>query len=261
MAIDRHIRIPTLLALLLLQASPCSGNELITTVGVTPSFFSGSYGRATKTDIFYLPFHIKVKSKEASFRATIPYIRVRSRNAVLAGGTVVGTTTGQATTRSGLGDIWLQGNYKVRFSRDSSFTPYVKIKLGTASRTQGLGTGKNDYEFGSSLQTRFGETVFPFARLGYRIMGSPSGLNLRNIFTYQAGVSYMPTHMPDGENIATLMFYGHQSTQPGFAAAAALIGVWDYKPQEDLGIQLFGLLGLSKGSPDYGAGINLKYSF
>lgn len=227
------------------------------TASITPSYFSGNYGTNSRTDIFYLPFELKADTGNLSLQATIPYIRVKSQNAVIAGGAVVGNAGGQPRTRGGLGDIWLGASYRFRLDHDDVFTPYVKVKFGTASRSQGLGTGANDVEFGAKYRTRVAHDYYPFARLGYRIHGHAAGLVLRDYFTYSVGLSYAS----DLDDIVTLLYAGHQSSQPGLAPASELVGGWNHRVQDNFNVQLFALLGLSNGSPDYGGGLGLKYRF
>jgi len=235
-----------------------SGGPTIT-VASTPSFFSGTFGTKTRTNITYIPTYIKYKINDISLKLTVPYIIVQSNGAVVSGGTVIGTGKGASKTESGLGDIWLEGKYTLHHVLGTSFdlVPYSKIKFGTASSTKGLGTGKNDYEFGMGVRTRFASRWFPFARVGYRFVGQPVGRVLDNILTYRGGISYAM----DRANVLTVLFSGRQSSQPGFASAAEIIAAWNYKIQASLGLQIFGDKGLSNGSPDYGVGGGLTYRF
>jgi hypothetical protein len=247
-----------MLLALFLQPPQVQAQDLHITAGITPSYFSGSYGTNFRTDIFYLPLDLEAKTGNLTLKATIPYIRVHSQGAVIAGGAVIGTTGGQPTTRSGLGDIWLEARYRIKLdNQGDSISPYAKLKLGTASRANGLGTGANDVEFGGRFRTRIGERFFPFAQLGYRIHGQAAGIVLDDVLTYQAGVSYLV----NAANIATLLYAGHESTQPGLAPASEIIGAWNFRVRRDTDLQAFGLLGLSNGSPDYGGGLSYMYHF
>jgi len=228
-------------------------------VASIPSFFTGTFGTKTRTNITYIPNYIKYKIDDISLKLTVPFIIVQSNGVALSGGAVIGTGKGASKTESGLGDVWLEGKYTLHHVLDTSFdlVPYSKIKFGTASRTKGLGTGENDYEFGTGVRTRFASRWFPFARVGYRFVGQPVGRILDDILTYRAGVSYAM----DRTNVLTVLFSGRQASQPGFASAAEMIAAWNYKIQPDLGLQVFGDKGLSNGSPDYGVGGGLTYRF
>ncbi|MHB8346574.1 MAG: hypothetical protein ACYDHM_05175 [Acidiferrobacterales bacterium] len=229
------------------------------TVGVAPAYYEGNYGTSSTTQIYYLPFYVKYRQNNLTLKATVPLLSVHSTGAVLSGGTVVGSrgaTT--STTESGLGDIWLEGRYRIRGTGTApDILPYAKIKLGTASRSSGLGTGENDYEGGVGFEWSVGTTVFPFADVGYRIVGSAPGLALQNIATYDGGASAEL----NSQNFLTGMFTGHQSEQPGFPDAADAIVAWNYSPQPGHGLQVYFDEGLSNGSPNWGVGVGLERPF
>lgn len=228
-----------------------------TTVGMTPSYFTGDYGTGATTKIWYLPFYARVKHNDWRFKATVPLIRVDSQNTVVSGGSVVARGGGTRSV-SGLGDIWLEGRY-VFHNRGSApdVVPYLKMKLGTASRSKGLGTGENDVESGLGLEWYVAPSLFPFARVGYRFVGSPPGLPLNNVLTYEGGAT-LAVHT---RNYLTGFLYGHQSQQSGFAAPLDVMVAWDTKLTDRRGAQVYVDKGLSNGSPNYGFGVGLYAHF
>ncbi|HQU14527.1 MAG: hypothetical protein ACYC18_05260 [Gammaproteobacteria bacterium] len=230
-----------------------------TTVGVQPSFFEGNFGTTSNVQIWYLPTYIKYRDRNAQLKLTIPYITVKSSGALVSGGTVIGKSgQGASQTSSGLGDIWLEGDYTLRGSGAMpDLVPYAKVKFGTASRSKGLGTGENDYEFGMGANAVLGTRLFPFAQVGYRVVGSPPNLALRNIVTYEAGGSL---RVAEGQ-FFTLMYSGHQSEQAGFQPTSDALVAWNYDLRPGTGVQVFGDLGLSSGSPDYGVGLGAHVRF
>jgi hypothetical protein len=222
------------------------------TLGIQPSYFTGDYGTSTTTNITYVPIYAKYKTGNLSLKLTVPYISVESSGALVSEGTVIGTTAGGTVTRhSGLGDVWAESRYKFRGAGNlPDVSPYVKIKFGTASHAKGLGTGKNDYEGGLGFEWAVGRSLFPFLSLGYRILGSPSGRNLRNIVTYSGGTTYKV----DEKNFLSGIYSGHQASQAGFANTADLLVAWNYERWPGSGFQFYLDKGLSNGSPKYGIG-------
>lgn len=223
-------------------------------LGIQPSYFTGDYGTGTTTKITYVPVYAKYKTGNLSLKLTVPYISVKSSGALVSGGTVIGTGTGGTVKRkSGLGDVWTEGRYRIRgIGNAPDVSPYAKIKFGTASHSDGLGTGENDYEGGVGLDWVVGRTVFPFLELGYRFVGSPPGKNLRNIATYDGGVTYKA----DERNFLTGIYAGHQSTETGFANASDLLVAWNHDTRPGNGFQIYLDKGLSDGSPKYGVGVS-----
>lgn len=261
---NRLNRILTVCGGVMLSQVVNAADETSLNVGVMPSYSEGDYGTGSKTKILYVPFFAKYQLGEASFKVTVPYISETSEgDTVISGGTVVGkkkvktTTTTTSTSHAGLGDIWLEGRYRFAGTGDApDITPYLKVKLGTASSSDGLGTGKNDYEPGVTFEWTVATKYFPFADVGYRIVGEPADSSFNNILTYDAGVMYQL----NDKHFLTGMFFGQQAMQSGDSAPADLMAVWSYKKTPELTIQVYFDKGLSDGSPDYmfGAGIQRR---
>ncbi len=233
------------------------------TIGNSPSFYQGSFGTGSTMDIFYDPTYFQYKNRGLRVKLTIPYISVSGlpQGTLLTPGGVARRTSGQQTTSaSGLGDIWLAAHYTVYRGRSlvPTIRPYAKIKFGTASYSKGLGTGRNDYEFGVGVQDTVGTRIFPFAHLGYRFVGKRAGLNLQNIWTYDVGATYSV----DTRNFLTAMFVGSGSEEPGYAGPADVVFAWNYNvTPAGSGFQAFVDKGMTNGSPNYGIGISGQVVF
>lgn len=236
------------------------------TLGVAPSYSEGKYGTASQTDIFYLPVYATYKQDDLSLKLTVPYISVNSAGATISGGVVVGrpgigrppSPTAERISESGLGDVWIEGRYRIKGAGAvPDFVPYAKIKLGTASYSKGLGTGENDYEAGLGLEWNVGRNLFPFVDAGYRILGNPPGLALRDIATFDGGAMLRLRQ----HHFLTAMYMARESAQPGFPAAADLIVAWDYRADSGTGVQVFFDKGLTDGSPDFALGVGVERRF
>ena len=234
------------------------------TVGDLPSFYQGSFGTGSNLNIFYNATYFQYQTSKLRLKLTVPYLSVSGlpNGAVLSGGNVVSRrgTTAQTHNASGIGDIWLAAHYTVLPAQGlvPAIVPFAKVKFGTASASQGLGTGKNDYELGLGLDESIGTRIFPFVHIAYRFVGNPPGDDLRNIWTYNLGSSFVV----DSKNILTGMFSGAQSEQPGYSGPADLIVAWNYNlTSAGTGLQFFVDKGLSNGSPDYGVGVGGQVVF
>ncbi|MHB1565524.1 MAG: transporter [Acidiferrobacter sp.] len=233
------------------------------TLGNLPAYYQGNFGSKHTIGIFYDPTYLQYQNATVRLKLTIPYIAVSNlpRGAKLTSGTLAAHTKNTATTNaSGLGDIWLAAHYTLipESGLRPALVPYAKIKLGTASASEGLGTGRNDYEFGLGLNTTIGANIFPFAHVGYRFVGSPPGQTLQNIATYDAGVSVAATR----RDIFTVMYSGEQSEQAGYAGPADAIVAWNYNvTAAGSGFQVYVDKGLSNGSAKFGVGIGGQVVF
>ena len=248
----------TLAAAMFTGAAALAADGGTVSIGAQPSYFEGDYGTGNTVKMTYVPVFLKYAIDDATFKITVPYIAVRSSGVLVSGGTVIGTSSGHGS-HSGLGDIWLEGKYKLHTADGviPNLVPYAKVKLPTASKSEGLGTGKADYELGSAFEWAVDKTVFPFAKAGYRFVGKPSNRNLRNVLTYEAGSTFAVAP----QNYLTLMYSGHQAIQRGFSPASDVLAAWDFNVAEGVGLQFYGDKGLSHGSPDYGLGLGATVKF
>ncbi len=251
------------MASILLMGGTLAHADPVLTAGASLSFFQGTFGTNSNIDIRYDSTYVQYGDANWRVKLMVPYVSESGlpNGATLSGGAVVGGTgSSQTHSASGLGDVWLSSHYRIYQGSGlmPSISPYAKIKFGTASAADGLGTGRNDYEVGLGLQQTIGTTLFPFANIGYREVGNPTGQHLRNIATYQLGVSYVATQ----RNIFSALFSGSQAITAGAAAPADLILAWNYNvTQAGSGLQFFVDKGLSNGSANYGVGIGGQIVF
>jgi hypothetical protein len=143
----------------------------------------------------------------------------------------------------GLGDIGLAG-----LTLDLSGS----VKLPTSSARKGFGTGKTDVFVSADLALP-SDKFTPFASIGYRLPGDPADLNLRNSFTTSLGATAKvgPAYVTGSYDYAgaTSEFVG--ASHSLFAAVSRSVG-------PKLNLTGFGLLGLSDGSADFGAGLLVR---
>jgi hypothetical protein len=87
-------------------------------------------------------------------------------------------------TSSGFGDIEITLTHLLRPESASApaFAVAGEVKLPTANNRR-IGTGKADYSAYAIASKRFGR-LDTHANLGYTVVGSPSGTNLKNIVDY-----------------------------------------------------------------------------
>ncbi|MES2312599.1 MAG: transporter, partial [Pseudomonadota bacterium] len=56
-------------------------------------------------------------------------------------------------------------------------------------------------------------------------------------------------------------YYYRERIAEGGAPQSELTGYWNHKLSDNLRVQAYALGGFANGSPDYGAGASLKYTF
>ena len=228
------------------------------------NYDTGKYGTPDRTDSFYIPFTLKRYYPDADISVTVPYLRQSSTGQVTwVGGKPVrvsrGTGAAAGSSESGLGDIALRGTYALMREGPNSFDLALagKLKLPTANRSKGLGTGEMDEGVG----LEFGKEITPSWSLladgYYTIIGDPDGVDFNNQVSLDIGF-----YSPLRENLGLTVLYETQSAiVDGNSDPRSVSGTLSYSAPE--GVQFSGglTLGLSDGSPDIGvsAGFSRKF--
>lgn len=227
------------------------------TLGAEPSYFTGSYGTGRTIRIYDLPLSISYRSGPWWLQAQFSYLSIEGAAAI--SGAAVISSGAHSGSRSGAGDLWLEGRYQL--NRASALTPsaspYLKLKLPTASRVQGLGTGSFDEEAGTRLGWNISNRIYPFAQLGYRFVGRASGLNLQDAATYQAGASVALYR----QHYLTLSVVGHSAIQRGTGATSEFLAAYTVQLVGNWGWQIYADHGLTTNSAQYGGGLGVYRSF
>jgi len=237
--------------LLALAAAPwaAAADDMGSSVSIGIERTTGDYGQGADTTITYVPVTAKVGGKPWQFGVTVPWIRVEGPGNVVRD---VGRfrSGGGSRTESGLGDVIAFATRALGTMADGTALDLTgKLKFGTASAGRGLGTGESDVHVQLDAYRTAGEFT-PFATLGYKILGDPSGIDLRNVFFVSLGAA----RRLDAERSAGLMWHGQQKTTDGGDAQSELTAFYTRRFGGIWKAQFYGLVGLSDGSPDYGAG-------
>jgi len=241
--------------------SPHSYSETSGSLTLTSGFdySSGDYGDDVDTKISAVPLVAKYELDRWTFKVTVPYIHIKGPGDVIPSiGQVSQTPRRDRTTESGWGDTVVSASY--------SFYPTIaqglvidvtgKVKFDTADEDRGLGTGENDYATQVDIYKVFGKFT-AIAGIGYRVYGNPSFGTLDNVFYGSAGGAYKLT---DTTSIGAIYDYRPKITDAGSEISEVLSFV-SHKLTEQWKLQGYFVKGFSDGSPDYGGGAMLGYTF
>ncbi len=226
-------------------------------------YSTGSYGESQDTTITYIPVTGKYETGPWTFGLTVPWIDVngpgdvvRDIGPVRANGRRLTSNTA-TRDESGLGDIIAAATYNAFSSPDGrALDLTAKYKFGTADRDKGLGTGEDDIYLEVDAYRTI-DRFTPFVTLGYKILGSPPGIPLNNVFFAQFGGSYK---LDDIRSVG-LMWFGQQAVVDGGPPMSEVTAFYTQKLSPLWKAQLYGVLGLADGSPDYGIGAMVTRSF
>ena len=220
-------------------------------VSLGAHYSTGDYGTSSTTDIFYLPLSVRTDVEQWNLKLTIPYLRIHS-----AGGTVQGVPT-TGGTADGLGDVLLRGAYTIPSRR--AWMPFLEVaglvKFPTASRAQGLGTGR--FDFGVEAEASWTvQRVTPFVTVGYRFLGSSPSIHLHEVVVGSAGGQYSVTDNLD----LGLLFDYRQAPSTASGGRRELVPFLAFRWSAHWSVNAYGSAGFADGSPDAGFGVELGYT-
>ena len=220
----------------------------------------GGFGTGEPIETFSIPAGVRVSTGRFQLSARLPYLLVDSPGNVIGGGGLPGlpiivdpTRPATRQSRQGIGDLRLGAVYTLPLSTlNLSFSG--EVKLPTASRTKGLGTGKADYSAGAELSKSLGP-VTPFAGVAYAMPGDPDGFTLRNSLSAWAGAAVQM-----GGKLRGHASYGYaQSPSPLVEDDQRFTTGLSASLSARLALGFYGSAGLSEGAPDVGAGVRLGF--
>jgi len=214
-------------------------------------YSTGKYGGTVSTDILYIPFTGQYEADKYTLKLTVPYLQVTGPGNVVIDVGPIGTPSTTTTRQSGLGDIVVAGTYNMydRRANGTLVDATAKIKFATADEAKGLGTGKNDYALQADLYKTLGKNTV-FGTLGYKVMGSPPGVTLNNVFYASLGAG----HRYSQETSAGLILDLREKASATGDAQRELTAYVSHKLGKTWKAQAYAVKGFSNGSPDWGAG-------
>jgi hypothetical protein len=221
-------------------------------------YSSGGYGASDNTDMWYAPVTLKYMRGPSTLKVTVPYLRITSpaTGATLIGYDAEGRPiysggTGRKT-EEGLGDVVLSYSHNLFEKPQRGFLVDLgaKVKLPTADKNKGLGSGKADYGVFTDVYYLAGPAT-PFVTVGYRVLGDPAGIDLRNVWQGTLGLAYK---LSDRNSMGAMWDLRQASTATG-DGISELTAYWAHKLGDGFKLQAYGVAGFSNASPDYGAGL------
>ena len=249
-------------ALLLLAAAAGAAEWKFST---SVNYDTGDYGTSERTTSVYIPFTLKRDYGYADIAVTVPYLRQSSTGLVTrVGGGPVRASGRQATvaggsSAAGLGDILVRGGYALKEEGPRSFDLSLawSLKLPTANRNKGLGTGEMDEGLGLEFAKKVSPGWTLLADAYYTIIGDPVGADYDNQTAFDIGF-----YRPVARDLwLTALYETRSALVAGNADPRDVSCTLDYKSSD--GNHYLGglLLGLSDGSPDIGLTIGLSRRF
>jgi hypothetical protein len=201
---------------------------------------SGDFGTDVTTELNSYTLELGITGSQLGASVSIPFLSL---------------SDDAGNSASGMGDIVLRGGYTYTFinpqMKDVSLTGSISVKMPTADEQDGLGTGQADVGAFVSLAKQWG-TLKGSINAGYIEVGDPADIDYNNILLYGIGlfkrIDLLGLYMSlEGRSSLT-----DETDNPLEVNAGAL-----YLVSHNYGLTGSGFVGLTNGSPDFGASLGL----
>lgn len=241
-----------------LMLATCHADSALT-LSTGLDYSSGKYGESRRTETLVVPVGIKYEFGDWTLRATIPYVESNGPSAVSGSGPDRVTIENGSNVRrraSGLGDVIVSAAWNAFQDGPWLIELGAKVKLATADKTSGLGTGENDYSVQTEIYRTLGSHTL-FGTLGYKKMGDPAGTNLRDPLFTSLGWSYRATQL----TALGVSYDFRQKVQDSGAPLSDATAFITHKLDPHWKLQGYLVTGFSRASPDFGGGMFVFYSY
>ena len=270
------------------------------TLGMSTEYTSGKYGGPDHTTIASIPLFVKYASGPLTLRMSVSWISITGNGTVIpsglggiggvgsgdasGGGGTVGTFGCAADNRSGarrpedngpctattapvaagvgvrrntqgMGDVVMAATYNVLDRNNLAIDVSGKVKFATASDTRGLGSGKNDYALQVVAEKGIGK-AYIHGGVGFKWLGDPTGVSLRNPVYGSFGGGYKL-----GETTLGATYDAAQAARNAGINPQEITLYASQRLTKAILLNANLYKGLSRGSPDWGAGIGLGYRY
>ena len=221
-------------------------------------YSTGKYGGTIDIEELYVPISAVVRFDRMALSVSVPYLSVRAPSGTYIPdpGAQPIPGTGEVTTESGLGDVVVGLTvYDVYFDPERGIALDLagKIKLGTADRDRGLGTGEADYLARADLY-KFFDRFTLMGSAGYKLRGDPPGVDLENTLLGSVGGSWV---LNDASSVGLIYDYRESSLQDGDPLSEVTLYTM-HRLSKGWFLQFYAFAGFSDSSPDWGGGVYIS---
>jgi hypothetical protein len=273
----RHQPLALLIFLLSLAAGTINAKGQWS-VSSSLQYSSGNYIYEQNTSTFYLYGGLRYRSNRWQMSASIPLITQNSDLVTGGGGTFFPSThhsgespgsshhgrgmsgeSGFSEMTMGLGDLYLNGTY--RLLPENPKRPYlalsIRLKAPTASTQNGFGSGEFDYGASLTLRKRF-DSYIAISEIGFWTLGDPPGVTYRDPLVVGVGGG----KFFNAGNTGILLYYETYSTiVEGVPPLRQLSLGLNRRLSPGLMLSIIGAAGLSDSTPDVSLSGGLEWQF
>jgi Putative MetA-pathway of phenol degradation len=226
------------------------------------AYDQGDFGTSDTTRSVFAPITLRYLGEQFDVGVTAAAVYLNTESSVVViDGEPTPTGRPRRSREVGFGDLVFRGRYYAvddpgPDSLVPALAPFLKVKAPTGDASKGLGTGEWDVGFGLEFDKQFRE-FFLLGDVGFTFIGDPPGQNFRDRPAASLGIGR--TFMPALAVIALLDW--RRALVKGRDDPLELVGIVQVKVAPHVVLSPYVLVGLTRGSPDFGIGAELSWRF
>ncbi|MCO6413959.1 MAG: transporter, partial [Thiogranum sp.] len=216
----------------------------------------GDYESPDTTSVWRVPVQFGWRRGDVSITAAVPFLYAQSDGAITVSTATTGKRRGNnaqpatqtgSESASGIGDIELAASYHLPadYRRELAYRMTGIVKLGTASSSDGLGTGENDFALEGGAVRGFDEFLVS-AALGYEFNGDADNIDYDDVFYGSLGGAMQLR----GKRRAGATLYASESVISGADDPLEITLFYQQPVSATRDLYLYLVRGLSDASPD-----------
>ena len=224
----------------------------------------GDYGSRQITTAKYVPFSLRYTGSLVELGVSSGIVHLDSPDGIrlIDGVPTPAGPRGRPLLETGIADTTIRSRFFVVTddgpgTSTPSVTPFLRVKLPTADEERGLGTGKTDYGIGVELDKEVGSAVYLLGDFEYTVVGKVPALGLRNRPSASFGIGKQLSE----KFTATGMLDWRRAIVAGNPNPAELVGLMNWRATTNVSVSPNAFVGLTDGSPDFGAGLQFGFRF
>ncbi len=208
---------------------------------LSAGYKTGDFGAPMKSELYYVSPTLGYVAPLYDVSVAVPYLYLSNK------------TGGATTSESGVGDVILRGGRVFIPEGEGGFSldGALAVKLPTADKNKGLGTGETDYgAFLGAHQQVAGVKLSLLS--GYIKVGEPSGVTYNDVYSYGFGISKV-----FGFTELYAFIEGRRAMIPGAQDPEEVSVGFFHVLNADYTIKGSAFKGLNNGGPDFGANLGV----
>lgn len=219
------------------------------------NYSSGRYGGEMVTETWFMPLLVRYSRGRSTVKVSVPYIRMSGPGDVIGvGPDRVPAATASTTRRTveGVGDVVVGYGYNlIDGSQTGWFVDAVgKVKLPTADKDKGLGTGEVDYSVQFDVARVVGAASV-FGTVRWKKYGDPPGRDFRDPLYLSLGAGYRVAP----KTTIGLAYDWRQKVSSSGSEISELSAFMSYRVDPRWKLQAYVVHGDSDASADWGGGL------